>query len=74
MHVNHCVVHCSTCQLLCASQNDEVDREVQSAWGFRSTCVVYIPTRQPLRGLHVFPLNLQHLSGTNTVNGPKCTT
>ena len=33
VQVNHCVVDCLLCPLLCATQNQEPHREVQSARG-----------------------------------------
>ena len=72
--MNHCFVDCLLCPLLCATQNQEPHREVQSAWGSRSVCMVYIPFQQPPSGLHVLPGSIPYLPDTKMANGPKWAT
>ena len=71
VQVNHCVVDCLLCPLLCATQNQEPHWEVQSARGSWSVCMVYIPIQQPLSGLHVLPGSIPYLLGTKMASGPK---
>ena len=72
VQVNHCVVDCLSCQLLCATQNQVSHREVHSARGAWAVYMVYIPIQQPLSGLHVLPGSIPYLPGTKMAKGPKC--
>ena len=74
VQVNHCVVDCLLCPLFRATQNQEPHREVQSARGSWSVCMVYIPIQQPLSGLHVLPGSIPYLPGTKMGNAPKWAT